>query len=461
MKPKSYPLSSSQTGIYYEWEKDKSLTQYNMAFLYDFPVTTDEERLRKAFEKVFAAHPGLNVRIRMEGDEVVQYFNEDEPVQITLRTVDESGMKDIISGFVCPFDLTGSALYRIELYKTEKKLYALVDIHHIIFDGASVGIFNRDLVRAYNGEELTKESFTVCDYAGLECSRTGNAEYLEAEAYFEKRLSGIAMTKVPTINNKEQEVGYMQRISEYIDLSLVNDFCTQLDISPNNLFAGALGICLNRYTREQDIAFCTAHHGRIEERLSNDTGMFVKTLPVTMKVAPDQKVCDYLATIRTDLKELWGKQVYPFSEMVKKFGASMEIMYTFQKGFLEYFEMDGQLVNNEYLRPGKTFDSLNIYIFQFHDDYEIRCEYNDSLYEREYMKTFASAIKNTVLNMMADQNRNCRDVSILSGEEEAKILKISAGENWNTTVPSRWLTCSGNRYKKLPIILPSFLKTGS
>ncbi|HBL77655.1 MAG: hypothetical protein A2W90_02915 [Bacteroidetes bacterium GWF2_42_66] len=428
MKPKSYPLSSSQTGIYYEWEKDKSLTQYNMAFLYDFPVTTDEERLRKAFEKVFAAHPGLNVRIRMEGDEVVQYFNEDEPVQITLRTVDESGMKDIISGFVCPFDLTGSALYRIELYKTEKKLYALVDIHHIIFDGASVGIFNRDLVRAYNGEELTKESFTVCDYAGLECSRTGNAEYLEAEAYFEKRLSGIAMTKVPTINNKEQEVGYMQRISEYIDLSLVNDFCTQLDISPNNLFAGALGICLNRYTREQDIAFCTAHHGRIEERLSNDTGMFVKTLPVTMKVAPDQKVCDYLATIRTDLKELWGKQVYPFSEMVKKFGASMEIMYTFQKGFLEYFEMDGQLVNNEYLRPGKTFDSLNIYIFQFHDDYEIRCEYNDSLYEREYMKTFASAIKNTVLNMMADQNRNCRDVSILSGEEEAKILKISAGE---------------------------------
>jgi hypothetical protein len=78
MKPKSYPLSSSQKGIYYEWEKDKSLTQYNMAFLYDFPVTTDVERLRKAFEKVFAAHPGLNVRIRIEGDEAVQYFNEDE-----------------------------------------------------------------------------------------------------------------------------------------------------------------------------------------------------------------------------------------------------------------------------------------------------------------------------------------------------------------------------------------------
>jgi gramicidin S synthase 2 len=351
-----------------------------------------------------------------------------KPVQITLQTADESGMKDIVSGFVRPFDLTGSELYRIEFRKTEKKLYALVDIHHIIFDGASVGIFNRDLVRAYNGEELTKESFTICDYAGLECSNKGNAEYIEAEAYFEKRLSGITMTKVPTTNNKEKEEGYMQRISEYIDLRLVNDFCTRLNVSPNNLFAGALGICLNRYTREQDIAFCTAHHGRIDERLSNDTGMFVKTLPVTMKVAPDQKVCDYLSTIRTDLKELWSKQVYPFSEMVKKFGASMEIMYTFQKGFLEYFEMDGQLVNNEYLRPGKTFDSLNIYIFQYHDDYEIRCEYNDSLYEREYMKTFASAIKNAVLNMMADQNRNCSAVSILSEEEEAQILKISAGE---------------------------------
>jgi gramicidin S synthase 2 len=428
METQSFPLSISQTGIYYEWEKDKSLTHYNMAFLYDFPVTTDVERLQKAFKKVFAAHPGLNARIRIEGSEVVQYFYKDEPVQITLRNVGESEMEDLISGIVRPFDLTGSALYRIEFYKTEKKLYVFVDFHHIIFDGNSFTIFKRDLLRAYDGEELTKESFTVGDYALQECSLAGSAEYLEAEAYFEKRLSGITMTKVPTINNKEQEMGYLQHVSEYIDLRLVNDFCARLNISPNNLFAGALGLCLNRYTREHDIAFCTAHHGRIDERLNNDIGMFVKTLPLTMKVVPDQKVGDYLETIRTDLKELWSRQVYPFSEMVKKFGASMEIMYTFQKGVLPYFEMDGQLVNNEYLRPGKTFDSLNVYLYQYNDNYEIHCEYNDSLYDQEYMKTFASAIKNTVLNIMADQNQLCMEVSILSAEQETKILEISVGE---------------------------------
>lgn len=428
METKSYPLSISQAGIYYEWEKDKSLTNYNIAFLYDFPLTTSVERLQKAFEKVFAAHPSLQARIRIEGDEAVQYFKEDEPLQITVKTVGESEMDSIISEFVRPFDLTESALYRIELYKTQKKVYALLDLHHIIYDGTSFTILKKDLLSAYYGNELAREEFTMGDFARQEATIATSAEYIEAEAYFKKRLSGISMTKVPTTNNKEHELGHLQSVSEYVDLKLVNEFCTQLSISPNSLFAGALGLCLNHYSREQEIAFCTAHHGRTDERLSNTIGMFVKTLPVTMSVAPDQKVGDFLTTIRTDLKELWTKQAYPFAQMVKNFGASMEVMYTFQKGIVQYLEMDGQLVNNEYLRPGKTYDSLNVYILQYHNDYEIRCEYNDSLYDREYMMTFANAIKNAVLNMMADQNQRCREVSILSKEEENKIVEISTGE---------------------------------
>ena len=151
--------------------------------------------------------------------------------------------------------------------------------------------------------------------------------------------------------------------------------------------------------------------------------MFVKTLPVVMKVHQAQTVNDYLDSIRTDMLELWKHQAFPFSEMVRKFGASMEITYTFQRGIAEYFELDGQQVNLKLLSSTRTNNSLVIYIFQTPHEYEIRCEYNDSLFDHGYMKAFASSIKNTVLNMMEDETRSCGDISILSNEQEAGIIR--------------------------------------
>ena len=106
---KSYPLSNSQKGIYYEWEKDRSLTHYNLPFLYEFPENTDPQRLKDAIEKVMDAHPGMKVRLKKDGDDIVQYYHEEDPVEISLVKAKEEEMKKIISGFVRPFDLMGSA----------------------------------------------------------------------------------------------------------------------------------------------------------------------------------------------------------------------------------------------------------------------------------------------------------------------------------------------------------------
>ncbi|MFA6127679.1 MAG: amino acid adenylation domain-containing protein [Bacteroidales bacterium] len=424
---KYYPLSDSQTAMYYEWEKDKSLTQYNISFVYDFPATIDPSRLINAFKAVLESHPAIKLRIKLIGEELVQFFREEDPVEISLTKVSETEFPPIVEKFIRPFDLLASPLYRFELYQTEKQLYALVDFHHINFDGLSSAIFNRDLALAYEGIKLAGENITGCEFAELEQSRKGDAEYIDQEAYYEKKLSGVSMTRLPSLNNQESEVGYMQLTSEFIGQGPVNDFCTKYKISPNNLFAAALGICLNRFTREQDIAFCTAHHGRLDEKLSNSIGMYVKTLPVVMNISPDLTVIDLLNAIRSDMKVLWTRQAFPFSDMSEKFGASMEIMYTYQKGFAEYFDMEGQRAYNRFIRSVRTTDKLIIYIFQTPGDYEIKVEYNDSLYDLEYIQSFAFALKNTVLTILAGENARCADVSVLSQDQETEVLKVSTG----------------------------------
>ena len=64
-----------------------------------------------------------------------------------------------------------------------------MDIHHIIFDGISEGIFLKDLGRAYSGQELTPESYNYFDYSDDEKKAKGSASYTEAEEYFADMFS--------------------------------------------------------------------------------------------------------------------------------------------------------------------------------------------------------------------------------------------------------------------------------
>ncbi|MFA4997436.1 MAG: amino acid adenylation domain-containing protein, partial [Bacteroidales bacterium] len=432
MQQTTYPLTNAQMGMYYEWQKDKELTQYNNPFLYEFPASVHAERLRDAFIKVIEAHPTLKLKLKLLGNgDVIQYFVREDPVDIPVYETGEKGLRDRIRAAVRPFDLlSGEPLYRIDIYKTPAKVFVLLDIHHIAYDGSSSTVFHRDLVKAYEGGSLEEESFTCCDFALLEAERMQGEAYKRDEAYFTEKLSGVNPAKLPVLNGQEQAAGTLDKVSEKVDYSQVSVYCKRLDISPNNLFAGALGICLNRYTREDRLCFCTAHHGRTDDRIRDSIGMFVKTLPVVVEAKPEQKLEDYLKGIRTGMKELWTHQTYPFAHMVTHFGIAMDLTYTFQKGIVEYFEMPQGQVKMEYLHEGSTHDKLSIYIYQFPETFEIRCEYNNALYQRDYMEVFVASLKNTLLGIMAaDPARTaCGEISITNEREKEKVLAFAQGD---------------------------------
>jgi hypothetical protein len=56
----------------------------------------------------------------------------------------------------------------------------------------------------------------------------------------------------------------------------------------------------------------------------------------------------------------------------------MELSYTYQKGVLEYFDMEGGQVKITYIHECTTTDKISVYIYQFPNQYEIRSEYNSA-----------------------------------------------------------------------------------
>ena len=106
MQQKTYPLTNAQKGMYYEWQKDKELTQYNNPFLYEFPETIQTQKLHDALVKTVQAHPFLKLKLKLLGNgEVVQYFVKEDPVNIPVYETKEEGIRERLLQTVRPFDL--------------------------------------------------------------------------------------------------------------------------------------------------------------------------------------------------------------------------------------------------------------------------------------------------------------------------------------------------------------------
>jgi surfactin family lipopeptide synthetase A/lichenysin synthetase A len=74
----------------------------------------------------------------------------------------------LIKEFIRPFDLTKAPLFRMSIIRfTGEKHLLLVDMHHIISDGASVSVLIDEMTKLYAGEALEPlriqyKDFSVC-----------------------------------------------------------------------------------------------------------------------------------------------------------------------------------------------------------------------------------------------------------------------------------------------------------
>ena len=59
-----------------------------------------------------------------------------------------------------PFDLTSEEpLCRFKIFITERARYFFFDDHHIICDGHGKAVFVDDILKAYNGQEISPDSW--------------------------------------------------------------------------------------------------------------------------------------------------------------------------------------------------------------------------------------------------------------------------------------------------------------
>ena len=141
----SAPLSFTQRGVYAECMANPETVIYNMPMRLSFPAGTSAESVKAAVLEVLEAHPYMYCHFTENSQgEIVQVPIEGFKPEVGTVEMDEDSLEAYSKEFVRPFDLGEGPLFRFEVVRTPETCHLLLDIHHLIGDGASIDLFNQE-----------------------------------------------------------------------------------------------------------------------------------------------------------------------------------------------------------------------------------------------------------------------------------------------------------------------------
>ena len=423
-------LTKTQYGIYLEWIAYPERTTYNLPFLKRLEKGMDLERLKTALEAMVRVHPILTCVIR--ADEKGEIFLSEE-ADITLKVTELSDEDFALKkeALVRPFLPDGSPLARYEAYVTPSGTYIFVDIHHIIADGMSVGILNKDLVAAYMGRTLEAETRSYRDEAAEEKAQGQGPAYEEGRAYYEKLLEGFDPDSAPSPDSEGGQPSQGWFTLEFaLDDEAFRAMRHDLGISSSAYFTAAVGYTAAIYNYAETSLISTIYSGRDTADYARTVSMLVRTMPFVTDLTGDPEVSVLLKNAQDHLTGCRAVKAFAYTDVVQTFGLGNDINFAYQARVFDQSLVKGQ--DNEVTR---LYDPAHIeetkLLFEISDkgkgSYSLHCGFRRDSYTEAFAQGYARSIIRAAQEMLIRQKvseivlADEKDLALLDSFNETEV----------------------------------------
>ncbi len=453
------PLTESELGLYLEWSANPNSTQYSLAFVYDLPLTVDADRLARLMLDFWNAHPVFRLRFAEENGEIVQVFDDSIVLPLVRTRMTEAEYAPYVKTYPRPFDLKTGPLARMELVTTEKGYHLFIEYAHIITDGTSMKESSAAVSAAYDGLPVPAEGADFFAAVAADRAALESEAYRQAAAAAKERFGGKTMTLL-----EDQADGLPpQAVSpdgvEIIDgadfhvVSLplpraeVREFCRAGKLHPNLFYLGVFARTLALFANEREVVFNTINHGRKNPAFARTQGFFAKTVPVLGVMKGEQPLADYFASFK-----LHQAGVYPYTHFCRDLGFGAGCTMVYQEGTIDdSFVLGGVRYRNRWLMNGGSGELPTV---QIHDD-GVDCKMVVSATKGRYSLGLLCALARRMRTVAgnfaaASMMTKLGEVPVLSPEEQAKVLKLSRGEELEYNASKTFVAMFAERAAQAP-----------
>jgi len=345
-----------------------------------------------------------------------------------------------------PFDLANGPLIRSSLYRLQETEHILlVTLHHIVTDGWSMGIFERELSALYEafakGEPSPLPELVVQypDYALWHRDWFAKEGYESQLAYWKNVfktqppvLELPADHPRPAIQAHTVFRGVKRRLSLSRELTRkLKALCQKEESTLFMLLLGAYQTLLHRYTGEDDIVVGSPIAGRCLAETEQLIGLFINALALRVDLSGDPTFSELIRRVKEVALGAYAHQDLPFEMLVKEVqpGRSLAHNPLFQVMFVLQSDPttvrpvgDLQMSHVQVENIAANFD-LTLDVVERDGQLECMFECNADLFDEDRITRLLGHFNNLLEGIAADPQQRLSQLPLLSESERRQLLQ--------------------------------------
>ena len=428
-KPRMYPLTPFERGMYLEQKLNEDSTVYNLNVA-AIINGTDTASLKEALCKVFASHEAF-----------CSYYGEDKglPVRILTDKLPEIEIKqasvkeeviEIIDNYAIPFNLNSGIPVRPVIYEIADGSHILhMAIHHIAFDGGSSQTFVKELSDALCGKEIQASELDLSDiYDAEDKSELGLAFYRELFA------DGVPVNDMPLKGKRPKVHPLSDRQIDFVcegeTLNAINKTARKYEVTEFELIFSAVSMALGKYTSSEDVVLGIPTNMRPNGGESI-IGMFVNTAPVRVKPVRAAELSEFITTSANAVRNVTYGASLPFEDVVAEFvkqrDESRNPVFDVSLNYMWYppiCEQEGVSIEL-YVPLQKMSRDIGIVIRKVDDKLTFMVQYSSELFDDAVVNGFIEQIKRTLTLLSESGVKTVREASALPITQQTMMERFS------------------------------------
>ncbi|MDU0414137.1 lichenysin non-ribosomal peptide synthetase LicA [Bacillus paralicheniformis] len=437
----TYPVSSAQKRLYVLQQIEGAEKSYHMPAVLQLEGKLDLKRLESAAQMLIKRHEAFRTTFEIKDGEPVQRIWEAAELTIDVIDADEQEAEKLIKEFIRPFDLTKAPLFRMSIIRfTREKHLLLVDMHHIISDGASVSVLIDEMTKLYAGEALEPLRIQYKDFSVWQQHLLTERHKVQEE-YWLKELAGELPVLTLPADYPRPSIQTFEgsRLSFALKPELVQQLrklAKETDSTLYMVLAASYSALLSKLSGQSEVIVGSPAAGRPHTDLSRIIGMFVNTLAIRTRPEGDKPFSAFLEEVKETTLGAFEHQDYPFEELIEKLNIQRDMsrnplfdaVFSMRNADLKDLSMEEiTLKPYDFAHQTAKFD-LTLTAAEEDGLLVFEMEYNTALFKHESIERWRGYWVNLLEAVAENPDARLSELSLLDEAEKRRIV-----QNWNET----------------------------
>ncbi len=451
-----YPVSYAQERLWFLDQLAPGQATYNMPAAVELSGRLDEGALRRSLAEIVRRHEALRTTIVTVEGQPLQVIAPQLSLTLSvadLSALEAEGQMQEVERLVTvealrPFDLAQGPLFRVGLLRLGAERHVLLfNVHHIVFDEWSAGVFLHELGALYEAFAAGKPSplaelpIQYVDFA------LWQREWLQGEtlaallAYWREQLEGApAMLELPTDRPRpavQRFVGGEERLGLAAGLATrLRELSRRAGTTLFMVLVAAFKALLHRYTGQQDVVIGLFIANRNRSEIEGLIGFFVNTLVMRTAVSGDETCEALLERVREVTLGAYGHQDLPFEKLVEELRPErnlshnplFQVVFVLQNAPVDELRLPGLTLRPLAIERGTARFDLTLNVWEAGAELDGVLEYNSDLYDAATVRRMIGHYAVLLAGIVADPARRVANLPLLTEGERHELLRL-----WNET----------------------------